>query len=94
MGYTSCSASKARGNRVRGRGMIDVSGDTGSSGLLGGSAFAGGGCRAGCRRSGAGRCVGTHNILCLERGSLASPRGSLQTWYAALIKQLMCFGDH
>jgi len=65
-----------------------------SSGLLGGSTFAGGGCRAGCGRSGAGRCVGTHNVLRLERGSLASPRGSLQTGYTALIKQLMCFGDH
>jgi len=93
-GYTSCSASQARVNRVSGRGMIDVSGDTRSSWLLCGSTFAGEGCRAGCGRSGAGRCVGTHNVLRLEGGSSASPRGSLQKGHATLIKQLVCFGDH
>ena len=92
--HASCSASKARGSWVSGRGLIDLSWDVCSSRLLGGSTWFGAGCRAGFGLSGAGRCVGTHNVLRLQRGSLASPRGSLQMRYAALIKQLMCFCDH
>ena len=92
--HASCSASKARGSWVSGRGLIDLSWDVCSLRLLLGSTWFGAGCRAGFGLSGAGRCVGTHNVLRLQRGSLASPRGSLQTRYAALIKQLMCLCDH